>query len=305
MRSCSSRRGGSSARPAHRRRQRAPARPAPPARRRASGRSRSAPRRRAPAAGDRSGGAAPPSPGRGARARHAGRAAPRRASSASAARRTARRHLGHRRQAMQQRLQIEPGAADHDRQPAGGDARRDRLARRAASQRPAEAGSAAAEDAVQPVRHARLVGGVGPRRQQRQLAVELHAVGVDDHAVARARRAAARAPTCRSPTGRRSRPDRSSPGSRRRPADGRAMTGAVVCLIADPARAPLEPGAGRGARARARRRAALARRGRGVRVRGRGRSRRRRSARASGRRSPARRSTSRWCRRSRARSACW
>jgi hypothetical protein len=88
------------------------------------------------------------------------------------------RDLRHGREALRQRPQVEAGAADHDRQPP--------LLQRGIDFRPGQrrpASGAAAlghrQEAVKAMRHRGAVGSRGLCRQDRQLAVDLHAVGVD------------------------------------------------------------------------------------------------------------------------------
>ena len=116
-------------------------------------------------------------------------------------------HVGvdrrHRREALQQHLEIEPGAADDD-----GHAARCSRARAIARGRirgiaPGRIGLAAADEAVERMRRPRLLLGRRPRREDAQLAIDLHAVGIDDDAAEPARPAAAQAPTCRWPSARR------------------------------------------------------------------------------------------------------
>ena len=90
-------------------------------------------------------------------------------------------NVRNRRETMQQGMQIQPGAADHDRGPP--------LRQRLADRRPRQLQPAPGrrricriQDAVQPVRRARLVLGGRAGRENAQIAVQLHAVGVDDHA---------------------------------------------------------------------------------------------------------------------------
>ena len=92
-----------------------------------------------------------------------------------------RRDRRHRGQTLRQRAQIEPGAADHDRQPARG-ARGVDLGERhpapapgraRARRRRARRRAGAAPAPPPPVR---------PRGQDREIAIDLHAVGIDDRA---------------------------------------------------------------------------------------------------------------------------
>ena len=121
----------------------------------------------------------------------------------------------------QQRPQIQPGAADQDRQAAGAMGGID-LGQASAAPAPGRAALGGVEHAIEPVRHARLAACVGPRRQDAQLAIDLQAVGIDDRAAERARQCRAPAPTCRSRSARRRRPAAAPPRAacwprRRRP----------------------------------------------------------------------------------------
>ena len=51
--------------------------------------------------------------------------------------------------------------------------------------------------AVEPVRHSRFFRRRRPRRDHAEIAIDLHGIGIDDHAVVRSRQAQAPAPTCR------------------------------------------------------------------------------------------------------------
>ena len=80
-----------------------------------------------------------------------------------------------------QRIEIEPGAADHDRRP--------RRAPRLGQHRGGLLAPAAdrkvlrrVDMAVEPVRHALFLGRARPRRDNAQVAIDLHRIGVDDHA---------------------------------------------------------------------------------------------------------------------------
>ncbi len=91
------------------------------------------------------------------------------------------RHRRDRRQALEQRFEIKAGAADNDGQPPR------RLGRRQLRLRqplPAadRAGIVGGKHAEQAVRRPRFVRGRGPRGQHPRVAVDLHAVGVDDGA---------------------------------------------------------------------------------------------------------------------------
>ena len=86
-----------------------------------------------------------------------------------------------RRQPLGQRLEIEAGAADQDRQPPlplrFGDRAAD-IAKPAAD----GIGLRRRHGAVEAMGHARLVGLARPRREQAKLAIDLHGIGVDDRA---------------------------------------------------------------------------------------------------------------------------
>ena len=88
----------------------------------------------------------------------------------------------HRRQALQQCAEVEPGTADDDGHAAGGTRARngDRSIRRVA---PGGIGLGTGHEAVQRVRRPCLLRVRGPCREDTQLAVHLHAVAVDDGAV--------------------------------------------------------------------------------------------------------------------------
>ena len=64
-------------------------------------------------------------------------------------------------------------------------------------------GLRAADEAVERMRRPRFLLGRRPRGQDAQLAIDLHAVGVDDDAAEPLGQRAAQAPTCRSPSARR------------------------------------------------------------------------------------------------------
>ena len=92
-----------------------------------------------------------------------------------------RRHRRDIRQPLHQRPQVKAGAADDDGQPAGRMGGADLLQRHGL---PAGGGASLGcrQDAVQAVGRAGFVGGGRAGGQDRQLAVDLHAVGVDDGA---------------------------------------------------------------------------------------------------------------------------
>jgi hypothetical protein len=90
-------------------------------------------------------------------------------------------------QALQQRLQIEPGAADDDRQPAGAPGGVD-LGLRQPEPPSSRTALRRRIYSEKPMRDPRLVRRRRPGGQHPQLAVDLHAVGIDDDAVERLRR---------------------------------------------------------------------------------------------------------------------
>ena len=97
-------------------------------------------------------------------------------------------HLGrdrrHRRQPARQRLEIQPGAADEDRQHALPRAPRPAPCAASATQAPDGIIHRRVDMAVEPVRRARLLVRRRPRREDAQVAIDLHGIGVDDVAAA-------------------------------------------------------------------------------------------------------------------------
>ena len=125
-------------------------------------------------------GAAPRAAGSSAARRSRNAAPPSRRWSACACARTGSRDRRHGGQAVDQRLEIEPGAADQQR-PAG------RPRARPRSRRPRQLAPAAdraalgrIDHAVEPMRRPRSAPRVRARRQHLQVAIDLHAVGIDD-----------------------------------------------------------------------------------------------------------------------------
>jgi len=79
------------------------------------------------------------------------------------------------------RPQIEASAADENRQPSGARRRGD-FGQRQRAPVPDGTTLAGVEEPIEPVRHLPLGSLAGSRGQDVQIAVALHAVGVDDHA---------------------------------------------------------------------------------------------------------------------------
>src|SRR4051794_32014706 len=136
----------------------------------------------------------------------------------------------HRRKSLRQRLEVEPGAADQDRYAAGGTR---------FIQHRLHVGQPASDRivlgrihvAIEPVRHARLFGHGRPCRDDVQVAINLHRVGVDDDAG--------------KPLGQRQCQRRLAAGGR--PCDKHRLSGGHVCvmthvatLISNPARPALD-----------------------------------------------------------------
>ena len=112
-----------------------------------------------------------------------------------------RRDRRHRRKPLGQRLEVEPGAADQDRHaPGGAHLAQGRLDIREPA--PDRIVLRRIDMAIEPVRHARLLLRRRPRRDDAQVAIDLHRVGIDDRAAdlprqrERQRRLAARGRPC-------------------------------------------------------------------------------------------------------------
>ena len=113
------------------------------------------------------------------------------------------RRRRHRRQPLGQRLEVEPGAADQDRH---APCALGLVQRRAGILAPApdRIVLGGIDMAIEPVRHPRLLRRARPRRDDAQIAIDLHGIGVDDDAADASRPRPAPAPTCRSRSGLRS-----------------------------------------------------------------------------------------------------